>query len=102
MARLTVDSAAPAVHIYSRKWCGFCFAAKRLFKGLDIQFEEIPVDRNPELRWQVAARAGNWPTLPMIFVGDRFVGGYTEAAELHRLGKLVPLCRLEPPDSPEP
>lgn len=100
VARVSDDPAAPPVRIYSKKWCGSCFAARRLFKRLDVDFEEIAVDRNPELRWEIAARAGNWPTLPMIFVGDRFVGGYTEAAELHRRGSLLPLCRLEPSDRP--
>ena len=51
--------------------------AKRLFDDLGIRFREIPLDGDPELRWRIAATAGNWPTVPMIFVGDHFVGGYT-------------------------
>ncbi|MDX2438602.1 MAG: glutaredoxin domain-containing protein [Acidobacteriota bacterium] len=90
---MTDGPTSPTVRIYTKKWCGFCFAARRLFKSLGIEFEEIPVDRDPELRRQVSGRAGNWPTVPMIFVGDDFVGGYTEAAALHRKDQLLPLCR---------
>jgi glutaredoxin 3 len=86
-------SKSPVVRIYTKRWCGFCFAAKRLFEGLGVDFEEIPVDDDPALRREISARAGDWPTVPMIFVGDRFVGGYTDAAALHRRGELEPLCR---------
>lgn len=95
MARLTTETSVPVVRIYTKKWCGFCFAAKRLFTSLGIDYEEIRVDTNPELRREVSARAGNWPTLPMIFVGDRFIGGYEDAASLHRRAALLPLCRPE-------
>jgi glutaredoxin len=30
--------------------------------------------------------------VPMIFIGDGFIGGYREAAELHRRGELEHLC----------
>jgi glutaredoxin 3 len=95
MEGLMPNSNTPPVRIYTKKWCGFCFMAKRLFNGLEIEFEEIRVDRDPELRWRISAEAGNWPTVPMIFVGDHFVGGYTEAAKLHRKGGLLPLCHPE-------
>lgn len=103
MARLTgaAPSHCSAVRIYTKRWCGFCIAAKRLFTSLGIPFEEIPVDRDPELRWEVSARAGNWPTVPMIFVGDHFVGGFTEASALHRTGNLLSLCKPAAATGPE-
>ena len=90
---MTESGSTPAVRIYTKRWCGFCHAATRLFQSLGVAFQEIPVDADPELRWEVSARAGNWPTVPMIFIGDNFVGGYTEAAALHRKGRLLSLCR---------
>jgi len=90
---VTVRSPAPAIQIYTKEWCGFCHAATRLFNGLGLAFDEIPVDRDPDLRWRVAAEAGNWPTVPMIFINGRFIGGFTEAADLHRRGRLLPMCR---------
>lgn len=93
MAGVSPDAVKPAVRIYTKRWCGYCFAARRLLSGLGIAFEEIALDRDPALRREVSARAGHWPTVPMIFVGERFIGGYSEAAELHRRGELEALCR---------
>lgn len=98
---MTDGAPSPAVRIYTKRWCGFCFAAKHLFTKLDIAFEEIPVDNDPSLRLEVSVRAGNWPTVPMIFIGDHFVGGFAETAALHRKGRLVPLCRPDNAPGPE-
>ena len=82
----------PVVTIYTKRWCGYCWAARRLFGKLGIDFEEIPLDGNQKLRREIAATAGNWPTVPMVFLGKRFIGGYTELAQLHRKGDLLPAC----------
>lgn len=76
------------IRIYTTRWCGFCFAAKRLFTRLGVDFDEIRVDRQPELRREVSQSAGNWPTVPMVFIGDRFVGGYSEIVALNSSGDL--------------
>ena len=86
------SDASIGVRLYTRRWCGYCFAARRLFTRLGVDFEEIALDGQPGLRREVSERAGNWPTVPMIFIGDGFIGGYREAAELHRRGELEHLC----------
>ena len=80
-----------AVSLSTRRWCGYYFASRRLFTQLGIDFEEIVLDDQPERRQEVSKRAGNWRTVPMIFIGNRFVGGYREAAKLHRSGELEKL-----------
>jgi len=80
------------VQLYTRRWCFYCFAARRLFTRLGVDFEEIALDDQPELRREVSKRAGNWPTAPMIFIANRFIGGYREAADLHRRCELERLC----------
>ena len=84
------------VRIYTRKWCWYCFAARRLLQGLGVEFDEIPIDGRKELRRRISELAGGWRTVPMIFAGDRFLGGFDEISELHRRGELQPL--LENPD----
>jgi len=81
-------AAVPTVRLYTRRWCGYCVAARHLLRKLAIDFEEIRLDGNPELRRAISEAARDWPTVPMIFIGDRFVGGYTELARLHRRGEL--------------
>ena len=79
------------VTIYSTAVCPFCIAAKRLFDNLGIEFSEVRLDRDPDLRMRLAQENNNWRTVPMIFVGDQFIGGFVEARSLHKDGKLLPL-----------
>ncbi len=88
MADDTTDR-KPAVRIYTKKWCGYCVAARWLLRRLDIDFEDIPVDEKPELRSRVSRENGGWPTVPMIFVRGIFVGGFTELHAMHRNGGLL-------------
>jgi len=81
----------PTVRVYTRRWCGYCYAARRLLTKLEIDFEEIPLDGKSEIRRSLSEANNHWSTLPMIFIGDRFVGGYTELARIHRRGQLEPL-----------
>ncbi len=89
---MTAGNPPARVRLYTKRWCGYCIAARRLFRNLEVDFEEIRLDGRPEIRREIAARAGNWPTVPMIFIGHSFVGGYTEVAALHRRGELLKLC----------
>jgi len=86
------------VSLYTRRWCGYCFAARRLLKRLGVDYTEIPLDHKPERRAEISNLAGGWRTVPMIFIGDRFIGGYTEIAALHRRGELVGLMSSTDPD----
>jgi len=85
------ESSVP-VRLYTRRWCVYCFAARRLFTRLGADFEEIALDGQPVLRQEISKQSGNWPTVPMIYIGDRFIGGYQEAARLHRRGELEQMC----------
>ncbi len=88
-----VPEASPRVRIYTRPWCAYCVAAMRLFDSLGVGYEEIHLDEHPGLRERLAERTSGWRTVPMIFVGERFIGGYTDAIELHRRDELLPLVR---------
>ena len=96
MAGMTGAQDPEHVRLYTRQWCGYCFAARRLFEKLKVDFEEITLDGRPDLRREISAEAGGWRTVPMIFVGDRFLGGFSEVADLHRRGELV--CLVESAD----
>lgn len=79
------------VRLYTKRWCGYCFAARRMLKELEIEYEEIPLDGEAELRRSLSEANKYWPTLPMIFVGEHFVGGYTDLVRLNRRGGLKSL-----------
>ena len=84
---------AKHVRIYTTPMCGYCMAAKRMLAEKGIAFEETNLAGDPELRAKISTEAGGWSTVPMIFVGDHFVGGFQELAGLHRQNKLMDLVK---------
>ena len=80
------------VTIYRTSYCAYCVMAKRLFDRLQVAYTEVSLDDKDELR-QELSRKYNWQTVPMIMVGDKFVGGYSDVAALERSGELGRLLR---------
>ena len=64
------------VKIYTTPTCGFCIAAKRLLNDQSIPFEEIDLSDSSE-RAQVQAQY-DWPTVPLVFIEDELIGGFTD------------------------
>ncbi len=69
-------------------WCGYCRGAKELLSKLSIEFDDIDVTNDDQLRADYSKKANGHTTVPMVFIGDIFVGGYTELAGLHKKGDL--------------
>lgn len=78
------------VTIYTTSVCPYCVRAKNLFKSLNVPYTEVNLEGDPALRQALSAKY-KWRTVPMIVVGDRFLGGYDDVSELHRRGELTPL-----------
>jgi len=77
-----------AITLYTTPSCGYCHSAKRLLIARGHAFTEIDVGADPALRQRVSRANGGYRTVPMIFVGDRFIGGYRELAGLDHAGEL--------------
>jgi len=76
------------VRMYTTMFCGYCRAAKQYLKQVkNVTVEEIDLTDEPEQRAELIAKTGH-RTVPMIFVGDTFVGGYDEMRNLDRSGEL--------------
>jgi glutaredoxin 3 len=88
---LVESGAMAAVTVYTTPYCGFCFALTRLLDSLGIAYDEVSVEGRPEVRARLAADNGGWRTVPMVFVGGRFVGGFVDVRALHARGELIPL-----------
>ncbi|HWP25521.1 MAG TPA: glutaredoxin 3 [Xanthobacteraceae bacterium] len=76
------------VEIYTTRFCSYCHWAKELLKRKGVNFTEIDVTGNPELRTAMAARAGGETTVPQIFVGETHIGGCDELYALETAGRL--------------
>jgi glutaredoxin 3 len=64
--------------------------AKALLDRKGFKYREINVEDDPALREEMQQRSGR-RTVPQIFVGDRYVGGFDELSALERAGELDPL-----------
>lgn len=85
----------PPVLMYCTAACPYCIAAERLLaaKGVD-NVQKIRVDLEPGRREEMTARTGR-RTVPQIWIGDTWVGGFDDLSALDRQGQLDPL--LAPP-----
>lgn len=64
------------IKIYGTTMCPFCEASKELLKNKKVDFEYTNFDEDPDLRDKMAEEL-NYYTVPMIFVEDKFIGGFT-------------------------
>ena len=87
------NRAMAAVTVYTTPYCSFCFAVKRLLDQAGIAFDEVSLAGRPELRRDLSQANGGWRTVPMVFIGGRFVGGFVETRALERSGELTGLVR---------
>lgn len=78
------------VRVYTADWCPYCNRAKNLLSSKGIPFEEINVDQEPHLRAEISQKTGH-KTIPQIFIGDHFVGGFSELSALDNSGELAKL-----------
>ncbi len=84
------------VTLYTTPICPYCVSAKRLLAHRGIAYTEIDLSRDLALRDRLSRENGGYSTVPMIFLGDHFIGGYTELAAMDRAGKLLPSLTVQP------
>lgn len=76
------------ITIYSTPFCAYCRRAKALLSQLQIPFSEVDLSLDDELRERLVLKY-TYQTVPMIFVGDEFIGGYDELEALHYSNQLL-------------
>ena len=75
------------VTVYTTRYCPHCTRAKKLLERKKISFREIDVTDDAQAREKVEAQTG-WMTVPMIFIGEEFIGGADELYALEASGGL--------------
>tara|TARA_R110002020_G_scaffold143828_6_gene316464 strand:- start:3407 stop:3667 length:261 start_codon:yes stop_codon:yes gene_type:complete len=76
------------VTLYTRQFCGFCTAAKRLLDEKGVSYTEHDASFSPELKQEMIAKANGRTTFPQIFIDGVHVGGCDDLHALERSGKL--------------
>jgi glutaredoxin 3 len=82
------------VYLYTTRFCPYCVQAKQLLDTKGIEYRELPVDGNPELRVEMMNLSGQ-RTVPQIWVGTSHVGGCDDLWALDRSGQLDALLEAE-------
>lgn len=82
--------AGSGILVYTTGWCPFCMRAKALLERKGLQYREINVEDDPDLRAEMTQRTGR-RTVPQIFIGETHVGGFEELSALERAGGLAPI-----------
>lgn len=77
------------VKVYTTPVCPYCTQAKMLLKNKGAAYEEISMMAlSADDRQALAQKTNNYRTVPQIFIGETFVGGFDQLAALEREGKL--------------
>jgi thioredoxin reductase (NADPH) len=91
----------PAITMYSKQGCPYCDLAKRLLAKKGQTWAEIDIEADPGRRQEMIERTGR-RTVPQIYVGERWVGGFDELAALEDAGELDPLLGMTPHEAASP
>ena len=84
------------VTVYRTRICPYCVQAARLLDKRGVAYEEIYLDDKPLERAALQERT-QFRTVPQIFVGKHFVGGFTDLAAIDRSGELQRLLAQDHP-----
>ena len=80
-----------SIEVYTTPYCPYCISAKELLRRKGVDFNEINVAGNWDVRERMVERAGGRMTVPQIFIGDTHVGGCDDLYALDDAGGLDPL-----------
>lgn len=81
------------VTIYTMDYCPYCESAKKLLKSKGIAFEEVKLPMDDDAQWDELEAKTGYKTMPQIFIGEKFIGGYTDLASLDKKGDLDSLVK---------
>lgn len=75
------------VTLYTTRFCPYCIRARSLLDEKGIDYEDIAVDHDPQLRREMVQLSGR-TTVPQIWIGEQHVGGCDDLMLLARQGQL--------------
>lgn len=78
---------AKEIKIYTTTHCPYCDRAKGLLDRKSIEYQVIDLTSDLDELNKLKARTG-MRTVPQIFIGDEFIGGFQELSALENSGEL--------------
>ncbi len=74
--------------------CGFSAAVSHVLKTVGVEFLDVDVLRDPEVR-QGIKDFSDWPTIPQLYVKGEFIGGCDIVKEMFQSGELQELFKSQ-------
>ena len=95
LAALVSSKDAPVI-MFALEWCEFCWSARRMLDSYGIGYKAVALDstdyaagnRGGKLREALRVKTG-WSTIPQIFIGGEFLGGFTDLFDACKSGDLA-------------
>ena len=72
--------------------CGFSAKVVAILNKLDVEFRDINVLADPELREDLK-KFSDWPTFPQLYINGELVGGCDIVTELHNNGAFEKILK---------
>ena len=79
--------------IYTGPMCNYCSAAKHLLNKKKVDYKEFDIAIDQTKMQEMRERTKGARTIPQIFIGETYVGGYNELKALEIAGKLDGLLK---------
>ena len=80
--------------IYGTTWCPSCVSAKRFFDEMNLNYDEINIEKENISREQLAEMTGGH-TVPQIVINDQCIGGFSDLLSVNQSGKLKDILSSE-------
>ena len=72
--------------------CGFSATVVQILRNLNVNFVDINVLTNPEIREGIK-EFSDWPTIPQLYIDGEFVGGCDIVKEMFQAQELQELLK---------
>ena len=81
--------------IYLTQYCPYCVRAKSLLNSKQVNYTEIDVGVQPELREEMIQKSHGITSVPQIFIGDTHIGGCDDLFAIESAGQLDAMLFVE-------
>uniref|UniRef100_A0ACD5Y025 Uncharacterized protein n=1 Tax=Avena sativa TaxID=4498 RepID=A0ACD5Y025_AVESA len=96
MDRVMKLASERAVVIFTLSSCCMCHTVERLFSDLGVNALVHELDQDPrgkDMERALLKMLGKGPSVPVVFIGGKLVGGTNKVMSLHLSGELVSMLR---------
>lgn len=85
------DHVASQVILYTKVGCRYCDLAESLLNRTGIAYESEDISNKPSVQQKLINDTGQH-TVPYIFIHGKFIGGYSDLAEMNNDGRLLEIA----------